>query len=207
MRQMLVDAIPVHRVNILLHVPGGEKIPTDVLGNRNSGGRFDERIGGRDERDHGGEMRRLQHRGEPLIYAFVGAAVGADFSVGPRLRGAPFDGVVAVLSVGAIGNERAVGIAAAANVFVDEDVAFGDVFANAVEGARPAAGFDVGRAADNRGKFAGRVGTIYVGRKFDAVAHFDADIELNFHGVSGLGGGSGILGDCARARRRSSARG
>jgi hypothetical protein len=146
-------------------------------------------------------MRRLLHGREPLVHAFIGAAERADFSIGPRLRGAPFDCVVTILAIGAIGNKVAIRIASAANVFVNDDVTFRDEFADAIDGSRAAARLHVRSSSKDGREFSGRVGAVNVGGELDGVAHLDAHAELNLHGVSRLNGRSGILGDSTSTRR------
>lgn len=49
--------------------------------------------------DHGGEVRRLQRRDEPLRDGVVGDAVQTDFAVAPGLRARPLDRFVVVLDL------------------------------------------------------------------------------------------------------------
>ena len=88
-----------------------------------SGGRFNERVGRRDEGNHRDEVRRLVQRGEPLNATEIRTAQRADFAIAPALRRDPFDGIVAVAAIVAIGREHAVRITAPAHVHPHDGVA------------------------------------------------------------------------------------
>ena len=80
---------------------GGDVLPDPGRpGHVEDAARVDEVVAGGEGhgRDHGLEVRRRLHRGQPLHRARVGEAERADDAVGPGLRGRPLDRVVAVAS-------------------------------------------------------------------------------------------------------------
>ncbi len=107
---------------------------------------------------HGGlVVRRSFGEREPLIEARVRLTVAADATVAARMGGRPFDHVVAVALLVAVGLERPVGRVAAANVDEKDEIAaprgldrklrLGRVRFLAVRGS-----------VDDRGKASGRIG-------------------------------------------------
>src|SRR6266436_3676133 len=88
-----------------------------------TGGAFHEWIGGRGHHNHRGQVGRLLKDSDPLVVSQVRGANSTDFASRPRLLSAPFDGVVTVWTLVAIGCELAVRVPATPHIHGDVDVA------------------------------------------------------------------------------------
>ena len=170
-RQVAMDLVPGDGIEVLEHVAGCEVVPGDVHRNRHAGGPLDEGVGGSDHGDHRGQVRRLLDGGQPLVLAGIRPAHRGDLAGRPGLGAAPFDGVVAVAALVAVGHEGAARIAPAAHVGDDEDIAPGGEVAAAFQAFLVARRFQVGCAREDDGEPAVGVGAVDVGRERDAVAH------------------------------------
>ena len=169
-------------------------------------------------------IRGVAHRGEAhLVFRRGGATGGADFSVRPRLRGDPSEGV------GAIGARRAENVVIA---FREKVAAFvlEDIGVTALHGCEDVSHIRghavahvpevevVGSADPDGGHFArGVFGTIDVGRQANAVAHRHHDsaiddgggfeLPLGLHTLLALRGRKrSLLGAYLHCYERASAR-
>ena len=113
--------------------------------------------------------------GEILRRAHVGAAEHADFAVRIGQCRGPLDGVVAVVSFIFEGIPFAFGGVSAADVLSDDDVAAGGGFQAKIHFA----GFVIGRAHQQHGKFSFDFGAVNIGAQGDPVAHFGGDIAFH----------------------------
>ncbi len=115
--------------------------------------------------------------------------------------GAPFDRVVAVRPVVAIGQPLAVRVAAAPHVHRHEDVAARGEVAQELDSVLPAARLVVGRSREDHRKAPLGRGPRDVGGQLHAVAHLHAQVEVR-PGLVGRRGGSRLLRSRSRRRRQ-----
>jgi hypothetical protein len=143
-------------------------------------------VGGGDDGADAGEVGRVADGGEHLGCADVGAGEHADFAVGVRQSGGPFDGVVAVVGLVLEGVPFAFRVVAAADVLRDDDETVGDAFG--AEGGEVVLVVGGAHEQDIEGTVAG--GAIDVGVEGDAVAGLHGDVFLDDDVGGGWGGRS-----------------
>jgi hypothetical protein len=156
-------------------------------------------VGGGDDGADAGEVGRFADGGEHLGCADVGAGEHADFSVGVRQGGGPFNGVVAVVGFVLEGVPLALGGVAAADVLSDDHEAVLDGFgAKGGEAVLVVGGAD---EEDVEGTITG--GAVDVGEEGDAVAGFHGDVFFDDDG-GGDDVGCGLSGGDERSSGKGS---